>query len=66
MNFYTSLIVIPAVVGLSMYFFRPSGVTVDTDPYLPFFSVVMAIWGVIFVVVSEKEGSLGTVGRLEY
>ena len=39
-----------------MYMFRPSGITVDTDPYLPFFSVFMAIWAVLFVVVSVGKG----------
>lgn len=52
MNFYTTFIFIPALIGLSMYLFRPSGVTVDNDPYLPFFSVIMALWGVLFLVVS--------------
>ena len=45
----------PLVIGLAMYAFRPRGVTVDTDPYLPFFSVVMALWGVLFVVVSSPS-----------
>ena len=52
MNFYSTYMIVPAVVGLVMYIFRPSGITVDTDPYLPFFSVFMAIWAVLFVVVS--------------
>ena len=52
MHFYSTYMIMPAVVGLAMYIFRPSGITVDTDPYLPFFSVFMAIWAVLFVVVS--------------
>ena len=52
MNFYATYIIIPALVGVAMYMFRPGNVTVDTDPYLPFFSVFMAIWAVLFVVVS--------------
>lgn len=52
MCFYLKFICAPLVIGLAMYVLRPRGVTVDTDPYLPLFSVVMALWGVLFVVVS--------------
>ena len=54
MNFYTTYIIMPALVGVAMYMCRPGSVTVDTDPYLPFFSVFMAIWAVLFVVVSMQ------------
>ena len=52
MNFYATCIIIPALVGMAMYLLRPSDTSVDTDPYLPFFSVIMAIWGVLFLIVS--------------
>lgn len=55
MCFYLKFICAPLVIGLAMYVFRPRDVTVDTDPYLPFFSVVMALWGVLFVVVSSPS-----------
>lgn len=55
MCFYLKFICAPLVIGLAMYAFRPRGITVDTDPYLPFFSVVMALWGVLFVVVSSPS-----------
>ena len=51
MCFYLKYICAPLVIGLAMYFLRPRGVTVDTDPYLPFFSIIMALWGVLFIVV---------------
>lgn len=60
MHFYSTYMIMPAVVGLAMYFFRPSGITVDTDPYLPFFSVFMAIWAVLFIVVSSCRQKLST------
>ena len=54
MCFYSKFISAPLVIGLAMYVLRSrGGVTVDTDPYLPFFSIVMALWGVLFVVVSS-------------
>ena len=53
MCFYSKFISAPLVIGLAMYVLRPRGITVDTDPYLPFFSIVMALWGVLFVVVSS-------------
>ena len=60
MNFYSTFIVIPAIVGVVMYLLRSSNATVDTDPYLPFFSVFMAIWGVLFLVVSSFLTVCGT------
>ena len=52
MNFYHTCGFIPALAGVAMYLYRWfKGATVDTDPYLPFFSVFMAIWGVLFLVV---------------
>ena len=51
MCFYLKFICVPLVIGLAMYILRSGGVTVNTDPYLPFFSVVMALWGVLFIVV---------------
>ena len=68
MNFYSTYMIVPAVVGLMMYMFRPSGITVDTDPYLPFFSVFMAIWAVLFVVVSVGKGVVfpgGEIGLMQ-
>ena len=53
MSFYLRFIWVPLVVGLAMYVLRLRGVTVNTDPYLPFFSIVMVLWGVLFVVVSR-------------
>ena len=52
MFFYMKFICAPLVIGLGMYALRPGGITVDTDPYLPVFSIVMALWGVLFLVVS--------------
>ena len=51
MCFYLKFICVPLAIGLAMYALRPRGVTVDTDPYLPFFSIIMALWGVLFIVV---------------
>ena len=59
MNFYSTYILVPALVGVVMYFARGASTTVDTDPYLPFYSVFMAIWAVLFLVVSKGEGGRG-------
>ncbi len=58
MNFYSTSILFPAVVGVVMYLTRGAGTTVDTDPYLPFYSVFMAIWAVLFLVVRGFEIAL--------
>ena len=54
MQFYSLCALVPAIVGVAMYAMRSSGDTVDTDPYLPFFSVFMSIWAVLFLVVSDN------------
>ena len=59
MKFYSSFVFWPAVLGILMFLFRPSDATVDTDAYLPFYSVFMALWGVLFLVVSAPNQSLG-------
>ena len=51
MDFYSTCILVPLTVGLVMYLMRGRETTVDTDPYLPLFSVFMAIWAVLFLVV---------------
>ena len=51
MDFYSSCILVPLLLGLVMYLVRGKETTVDTDPYLPLFSVFMAIWAVLFLVV---------------
>ncbi len=54
MQFYSLCALVPAVVGVAMYALRSSDDTVDTDPYLPFFSVFMSIWAVLFLVVGDN------------
>ena len=58
MKFYSSFVFWPAVLGILMFLFRPSNATVDTDAYLPFYSVFMALWGVLFLVVSALNQQL--------
>lgn len=58
MSFYSTYILVPAVMGVVMYFVRGAGTTVDTDAYLPFYSVFMAVWAILFLMVSgEGEGA---------
>ena len=48
-------ICVPMMISVVMYILRPGGITVNTDPYLPFFSIMMALWGVLFLVVSGAD-----------
>ena len=68
MQFYSTCILIPLVFGVLMYFVREDDATVDTDPYLPLFSVFMAIWAVLFLVVSQIifSGVCDGYSRLQY
>ena len=52
MNYYSMLALLPGVIGGLMYLLRPSDNSVDNDQYLPFYSVIIAIWGILFLVVS--------------
>ncbi len=51
MTYYSRCILIPLFIGLVMFILRPSDCTVDTDAYLPFYSIIVAIWAVLFLVV---------------
>ena len=52
MQFFSVFLNYSAIVGLIMYFLRPSDASIDNDPYVPLFSVFMAVWGVLFLIVS--------------
>ena len=52
MGFYSKAILLPLLIGLLLFLLRPQGSTVDTDAYLPFYSVFVATWAVLFIVVS--------------
>lgn len=56
MKFYSMFILLPALVGFLMYVLRPGDISVDNDPYLPFYSMFIAIWGVLFLRVSACGG----------
>ncbi|XP_065183783.1 anoctamin-8-like [Sycon ciliatum] len=49
MLFFAKWLLIPGVLGLALYLFRPEGVTVDNSPYIPLYSLCVPIWGVFFV-----------------
>lgn len=55
MNFYSMFLLLPAMVGCIMYLLRPSSSSVDNDPYLPFYSVFISIWGVLFIRVNSQQ-----------
>ena len=52
MKFFSTFLCYSATVGMIMYFMRPSGASIDNDPYVPLFSLFMAVWGVLFLIVS--------------
>eukprot|EP01006_Ploeotia_vitrea_P047465 TRINITY_DN67131_c4_g1_i1.p1 TRINITY_DN67131_c4_g1~~TRINITY_DN67131_c4_g1_i1.p1 ORF type:complete len:663 (-),score=77.58 TRINITY_DN67131_c4_g1_i1:95-1846(-) len=59
MQFYCSWLLVPAVVGLGVYFLRHQGITVDNNPVVPFFSLFVALWAVTFTSFwRQKANSL--------
>lgn len=42
-----------AFAGVLLYFFKPPGVTVDDNPLLPLYEVLMAFWAISFLTVSK-------------
>eukprot|EP00004_Rigifila_ramosa_P016078 TRINITY_DN3783_c0_g1_i1.p1 TRINITY_DN3783_c0_g1~~TRINITY_DN3783_c0_g1_i1.p1 ORF type:complete len:673 (-),score=170.04 TRINITY_DN3783_c0_g1_i1:58-2076(-) len=50
MDFYVKWLTAPAVIGFLLWLFRPSGRrgTVEHNRYLPFFSLFIALWAVLF------------------
>lgn len=52
MTCFTWSVLPVAVMGVMLYFFKPKGVTVDDNPLLPFYEVLMAFWAISFLAVS--------------
>eukprot|EP00811_Abedinium_folium_P017634 NODE_2655_length_2171_cov_10.424168.p1 GENE.NODE_2655_length_2171_cov_10.424168~~NODE_2655_length_2171_cov_10.424168.p1 ORF type:complete len:690 (+),score=159.17 NODE_2655_length_2171_cov_10.424168:229-2070(+) len=56
MHFYMHWIAVPAAAGLFCYVERKLlGYTVDNDPYIPFYSLLVVFWGVCFVRYWDRE-----------
>ena len=49
MEFFTLWLVAPAIIGVSMSLFRPVGITVEDSLLVPFFSLFVVLWGILFV-----------------
>mmetsp|Transcript_30819 Transcript_30819/g.86379 ORF Transcript_30819/g.86379 Transcript_30819/m.86379 type:complete len:678 (-) Transcript_30819:297-2330(-) len=49
MSFYMYALLVPAVLGVLLFSLRPEGVTVDDAPYLPFFGMIVVVWGALFI-----------------
>ena len=52
MTCFTWTLVPIALVGILLHFFKPQGVTVDDNPLLPLYEVLMAFWAISFLTVS--------------
>lgn len=52
MTCFTWTLVPIAFVGILLYFFKARGVTVDDNPLLPLYEVLMAFWAISFLTVS--------------
>lgn len=52
MTCFTWMLVPIAFAGILLYFFKPRGVTVDDNPLLPLYEVLMAFWAISFLTVS--------------
>ena len=52
MTCFTWTLVPIAFVGILLYFCKPRGVTVDDNPLLPLYEVLMAFWAISFLTVS--------------
>ncbi|KAK3710543.1 hypothetical protein QZH41_009363 [Actinostola sp. cb2023] len=46
-----------AAMGVMLYFFKPKGVTVDDNPLLPLYEVLMAFWAISFLVIWKRKES---------
>ena len=53
MTCFTWTLVPIAFVGILLYFFKPRGVTVDDNPLLPLYEILMAFWAISFLAVSK-------------
>lgn len=53
MTCFTWTLVPIAFVGILLHFFKPRNVTVDDNPLLPLYEVLMAFWAISFLTVSN-------------
>ena len=53
MTCFTWTLVPIAFAGVLLYFFKPPGVTVDDNPLLPLYEVLMAFWAISFLTVCK-------------
>ena len=69
MNFFTTSLVFPGVIGVAMYVHRVYyGFTVDNHPYLPLYSLFMVFWALFFCQLWKRKSaelacSWGTYGE---
>eukprot|EP00854_Cymbomonas_tetramitiformis_P001394 gene1394-1997_t len=58
MNHFTLWLVFPAVVGLAYYLYtQKTEISVDNNPYVPFFSFGMVIWATLFNKFWRRESN---------
>nr|XP_058973340.1 anoctamin-10-like [Pocillopora verrucosa] len=57
MTCFTWTLVPIAFAGVLLYFFKPPGVTVDDNPLLPLYEVLMAFWAISFLTVWKRKES---------
>lgn len=57
MTCFTWTLVPMAFAGILLYFFKPRGVTVDDNPLLPLYEVLMAFWAISFLTIWKREES---------
>ena len=52
MDFFGKMLLFPALFGIAYYILRPDNVSVEEDPFMPVFSAFMALWSILYLVVS--------------
>lgn len=57
MTCFTWTLVPIAFVGILLYFFKPRGVTVDDNPLLPLYEILMAFWAISFLAIWKRKES---------
>lgn len=52
MDFFGKMLIFPAILGIVNYTLMPRDVPVEEDPFMPIFSAFMALWSIVYLVVS--------------
>ena len=57
LSFFTGWLWVPGIAGVLLWLLQPSDMTVDRSPWAPIFSLLIVVWGVLFLRFWQRENA---------